>query len=280
MKTSHSKITSRFAIFVLFAMLSNLMGCEKICSLTDPDVEATVMEVNPTSVIIHIQGNFGSDRLSSTDEVGCSESCNVIACTTSSMQVNIVPFDINSPLFISYPTTDQLNQSFTFSNLMPETDYTIEFTVSACVSSVKMTVTFTTPEEPCDPPVCSEHGQFTAATCSCECEEGWTGDLCDEPILSGILPTNLVYDPNNLVINSFGSFSSVMPTVDGSTPFTFTIVDITPANTAISINASTGVIQTTDLLEFGTGRTYLIDVGVSNSAGSATFTDVYTIQVQ
>lgn len=96
----------------------------------------------------------------------------------------------------------------------------------------------------------------------------------------GNLPSNLVYDPNSITQSSQASVSSVAPTVDGDTPLTFNIVNSNIPNSAISINANTGVITATDILalEFGNGS-YTLDVRVTNATGSVTFENAYTINV-
>jgi len=95
------------------------------------------------------------------------------------------------------------------------------------------------------------------------------------------LPSNLVYNPNTITQTSpTASVSSVVPTVSGDAPFTYSFANSSVPSSAISIDADTGKITATNILalEFGNG-TYVVDVIVTNAAGSVTFPAAYTIVV-
>ncbi len=88
-------------------------------------------------------------------------------------------------------------------------------------------------------------------------------------------PSSLAYSANSMTINAGSSVSSVNPNISGTSPFTFSLTAAPDAGTSLTIN-NFGVITTTSSLAVGT---YKISVTVTNSAGTATFPDIYTITV-
>jgi hypothetical protein len=87
-------------------------------------------------------------------------------------------------------------------------------------------------------------------------------------------PSNLVYAPNAIIITTGMTGSSGIPSITGS-PVTYTM-NASPANTAIAINSTTGVITSTSTLPTGT---YFIHVTATNTGGSTTFTNAFSITV-
>ncbi|MDQ3191680.1 MAG: hypothetical protein M3Q58_08810 [Bacteroidota bacterium] len=88
-------------------------------------------------------------------------------------------------------------------------------------------------------------------------------------------PSSLIYSPNGLGLVAGNSGSSSVPTVQGTTPITFTMIS-SPNTSEISIDTNLGIISASNALAVGS---YSIDVIASNSAGTTTFTGVYTISV-
>jgi len=87
-------------------------------------------------------------------------------------------------------------------------------------------------------------------------------------------PANLIYAPNNMVLNEGEVGESVIPQVQGSNPMTFSLVS-TPFTPNISID-TLGRIKVTDSIPIGS---YSIDVMLTNSVGSVTFSNAYSIDV-
>lgn len=89
------------------------------------------------------------------------------------------------------------------------------------------------------------------------------------------LPSNLAYSTNSMTLNAGSSVSSVNPNISGTSPFTFSLTAAPDAGTSLTIN-NYGVITATPSLAAGT---YKISVTATNSAGTTTFPDIYTITV-
>jgi hypothetical protein len=87
-------------------------------------------------------------------------------------------------------------------------------------------------------------------------------------------PTGLTYSPNSIVINEGTAQSSSMPTISGKTPIAFELVS--SPNSAISINASTGVISASATLPIGN---YTLSVKATNDDGKETFNSAFSITV-
>ncbi len=280
MKLNPSKISSTVALAILFIMLNNLMGCEKECFISQPNVTTEVLEVLPHQATIRIKGTLGDDPFySTTGEIGCSDQCETTPCLIHTLNLLLSPYVLGGQPSLSFQPTNHLDQTFTLSNLDPGTNYTLTVSSYTSLCFPSQTIEFNTPQEECIPQSCSEHGTFDASNCECDCLEGWTGANCDTSVESEDPPTNLIYVPDTLTITNIGAFDSEEPTVRGTPPFIFGIADISPANNAISINSTTGIIQTTGIYENGAG-TWSVDVSVSNGAGNTTFEDAYTIIVE
>lgn len=101
---------------------------------------------------------------------------------------------------------------------------------------------------------------------SCEKDEG----------SDTIAPSNLQYSPSFLSVHGNTSGASVTPTVDGTAPFTFSMVSTPDANGQITINSSTGVINVTGDAASGN---YKIAVTAKNSAGSTTNSSAINVEV-
>jgi hypothetical protein len=88
-------------------------------------------------------------------------------------------------------------------------------------------------------------------------------------------PSALSYSTNSMTLDSGATVSSVVPGISGTAPFSFSMTSLPDAASAITIDNS-GVITSTSTLSPGV---YAISVQVTNSAGTADFTDVFTITV-
>ena len=93
---------------------------------------------------------------------------------------------------------------------------------------------------------------------------------------SAIAPNGLVYPTNNLNLNQGQAGNSVQPSINGTTPISFSL-SATPAHGGnITINSSSGVISAAAALAPGT---YSVQVTAANNAGTAVFNNVYTITI-
>ncbi|MCB0497802.1 MAG: DUF4958 family protein [Cyclobacteriaceae bacterium] len=102
---------------------------------------------------------------------------------------------------------------------------------------------------------------------------------CQEEI-SPKLPENLVYNTNNVTLKVGEAFTSVTPTVEGDEGFTFGIAGVSNDNfDGISIDKTTGVISVSEGNQLASGLTYVLDISVSNSAGSSVFEGAFTINI-
>jgi hypothetical protein len=95
-----------------------------------------------------------------------------------------------------------------------------------------------------------------------------------EPTTSA--PTELVYSPNTLTLEMGTAGTSATPTIEGTTPITYSISVSPDASGEITIDASTGVISASDKVAAGV---YTAAVTATNSAGSKEFATAYTIEV-
>jgi len=85
---------------------------------------------------------------------------------------------------------------------------------------------------------------------------------------------SIQYSPNNIEILTGTSFSSVIPTTSPNQTYAYNI-NVIPNNDNIKINPE-GQITINNVITEGN---YVIDVIVSNSAGSRTFENIYTVKV-
>jgi hypothetical protein len=88
------------------------------------------------------------------------------------------------------------------------------------------------------------------------------------------LPSGLTYSPDTYTVTQGSTGSSAIPAISGSQPITYT-VSVAPSTADISIN-SQGVISSNSNLTAGS---YFVSVTATNSAGSQTFSNIYTIVV-
>lgn len=87
-------------------------------------------------------------------------------------------------------------------------------------------------------------------------------------------PSQLVYTPSTVNVLTGTSFNSSPPTLQGTAPFTFFLMN-NPAPGNISIN-NYGVVTSTAALASGS---YALDIQVTNSIGTETFNGALTIKV-
>lgn len=92
---------------------------------------------------------------------------------------------------------------------------------------------------------------------------------------TSILPQNLIYSPNELVLDYGNAGNSSTPEIIGTTPITYTFESF-PASSAISINENTGVINVSGATSVGD---YNITVTATNVAGSASFSDAFSVTI-
>ena len=87
--------------------------------------------------------------------------------------------------------------------------------------------------------------------------------------------SNLIYSPNSLNVNTGQSASSAAPSVDGTGPFTYSLLT-SPVNDEITIDANSGVISISGQSATGT---FIANVTVSNAAGETSFSNALSISV-
>ncbi len=87
-------------------------------------------------------------------------------------------------------------------------------------------------------------------------------------------PSQLLYSPSSANLLAGNSFSSTIPEIQGRSPFSYSI-NQNPAQGFISIDEQ-GIISSTQDLTDGT---YILNVDVSNTAGTVTFNSAFTITV-
>lgn len=88
------------------------------------------------------------------------------------------------------------------------------------------------------------------------------------------VPTQLIYTPSSANVLSGSAFSSNIPDIQGSLPFSYSISE-NPQEGIISIDDQ-GIISSSPALEVGT---YVLDIEVANVAGTNTFDGAFTINV-
>jgi hypothetical protein len=102
----------------------------------------------------------------------------------------------------------------------------------------------------------------------------------EEPVIEKA--SSISYLVNSIEVELGEGAVSSVPTVEGASPFTFSIAKITSTDdnhlldpNAITINSSTGVITLASGNSLPTGN-YLLDIAVANAGGTAIFTSVFT----
>jgi len=94
--------------------------------------------------------------------------------------------------------------------------------------------------------------------------------------IKGEAPFELQYATTEYSVNEAFAFESVQPTISGSTPITYTLVD---DKDAFVIDANTGVITLAEGNSLSVGI-YPLTVKATNFKGEATFTDVITVTIK
>jgi len=288
---------SKLTIIVVFIILNNLMGCEKICLVQPSSINVTNEEVGPTTASFNVEIITGDDPSLSDTEVGCDEDCETIACTLRSFNYKLLDAEGNSivadpaiydNIFTQHNVQlsgpkNRISESITLGNLTPATVYqlTVAFPVAyTCFSfgPKERTITFTTLPGLCNPLDCGENGTFNQETCACNCDEGYSGGNCEAQ--NTIAPANLLYNPDSMVVSINQEAVSPLPSVEGTPPFNYEIALVHPSNQAVTagIDASTGVISLTSM-SVNDVQGYQVDVRVSNSAGAAVFAKAYVVTV-
>ena len=92
------------------------------------------------------------------------------------------------------------------------------------------------------------------------------------------IPKNLSYNPNNIYIEEGVNFTSVQPTIDGTSPHTFTLQNASSLGTFISVNNTNGVISIDGAIS-NIGE-YILNIEVENSEGVSLFENIYTITIE
>ena len=94
--------------------------------------------------------------------------------------------------------------------------------------------------------------------------------------IEAVLPYDLVYATSIYTVNEAFAFESVQPTVSGSTPMTFALVD---DKGAFVIDVNTGVISLAEGNTLAVGE-YSLSVKATNEKGEVIFTDAMTVVIQ
>ncbi len=94
--------------------------------------------------------------------------------------------------------------------------------------------------------------------------------------IKAVLPSDLQYSKSVYVVNESFAFQSVQPTVVGTTPITYALVD---NKGAFAIDQNTGVISLAEGNSLAIGE-YTLSVKATNIKGEVTFTDVITVTIQ
>ncbi len=93
---------------------------------------------------------------------------------------------------------------------------------------------------------------------------------------SAMAPSSLTYEPNSISTEEGVAVMSEEPSVDGTTPITYTITTSPAAGSDITIDKNSGVISASA----ATIGTFMVTVTATNEAGSKEFADALTIEVK
>ncbi len=93
---------------------------------------------------------------------------------------------------------------------------------------------------------------------------------------SAMAPSSLKYEPNSIRTEEGVAVVSEAPSVDGTTPITYSITTSPDAGSKITIDKNSGVVSASAAV---TG-TYKVSVTATNEAGSKEFADALTIEVK
>ncbi|PXY01701.1 hypothetical protein DF185_09540 [Marinifilum breve] len=94
--------------------------------------------------------------------------------------------------------------------------------------------------------------------------------------IKAVLPSDLQYSTTSYIVNEGFAFESTQPTVVGTTPITYALVD---DKGAFAIDAATGVISLAKDNTLAVGD-YTLSVKATNVKGEVTFADVITVTIQ
>lgn len=94
--------------------------------------------------------------------------------------------------------------------------------------------------------------------------------------IEDVLPYDLAYATDTYTVNEAFAFESVQPTVSGSSPMTFALVD---DRAAFGIDANTGVISLLEGNNLTVGE-YNLSVKATNVKGDVTFEDAITVTIK
>lgn len=94
--------------------------------------------------------------------------------------------------------------------------------------------------------------------------------------IKAVLPSDLQYSKSAYVVNESFAFESVQPTVVGTTPITYALVD---DKGAFAIDQNTGVISLAAGNSLAIGD-YTLSVKATNIKGEVTFADAITVSIQ
>lgn len=120
--------------------------------------------------------------------------------------------------------------------------------------------------------------KLTTAIVDEESEEGIFENAIEIDVTSK--PLSLTYTPNSVRVEENTEYVSATPVIVGSTEgLTYTIKSVSPENSPISIDSSTGILTLAadNNMEIGTQCT--VSVNVSNEYGNKDFENVYTITI-
>lgn len=98
----------------------------------------------------------------------------------------------------------------------------------------------------------------------------------EDPILQP--PSDLTYNPNNVILDVTETFVSSAPIINGVPPFLYKLDNATDLGSFISLDSLNGFIRVDgSLSEIGN---YSLNIDVENTDGKTLFNDVYTITIE
>lgn len=93
-------------------------------------------------------------------------------------------------------------------------------------------------------------------------------------------PLSLLYTPNSVKVEENVAYTSLEPTLKGSTDgLTYAIKSVTPATDAVTIDSSTGVLSLKENNGLAIGSAYNVSVTATNDYGTKTFEDVFVFNI-
>lgn len=120
--------------------------------------------------------------------------------------------------------------------------------------------------------------KLTTAIVDEETEEGIFANAIEIDVTSK--PLSLVYTPNSIRVEAKTKNVSTVPTLVGSdNELTYKIKSVTPENTLVTIDPTTGVITLDAENTLEVGNTCEVSVTATNQYGSTDFDNVYTMSI-